>query len=130
MKKLDIRKAPAKVTPVITLPSTDGLTFNRGSWLCGYSVNGKYKYRRLGTADRAAAELARDQFYADLKRKGATLHVRKPTAAVKTTGETRYVYYRKPYTVRLPGGKVIGDFATRHEAEAACLAALAERSMV
>ena len=51
-------------------------------------------------------------------------------AAVKTTGETRYVYYRKPYTVRLPGGKVIGDFATRKEAEAACLAALAERSGV
>lgn len=113
----------------ITLPvqrnPDSGLVFTQGTWRCYYTTDGKRRQRSLGTTDRARAREARDAFYAELRAQGATETTRRPDP-VAADGRQRYVYERrqKPFYVRLPGGRYIGEYDTREEADAAAREAL------
>lgn len=89
-----------------------GLSFYRDTWRAEYSVDGKRRYRSLGTADIAIARTKRDEFYAKLDAAGA-----KPSGTVTDPGSMRYIYTRKPVILRIDGKD--RHFDTVKEAQAA-----------
>ncbi len=97
--------------PRIKLPDS-GLSFYRDTWRAEYTVNGKRRYRSLGTGDIKTARACRDAFYAKLDADGA-----KPSGTVTDPDSMRYIYTRKPVILRL-GGKE-RHFDTVAEAKAA-----------
>lgn len=78
--------------PDIKKPNS-GIFKNRGTYYVTYFQDGARVTKSLRTAKVAEARKARDQFYADLAAKGATVH--------KNPRENRYIYIQ----VRVPGHK-------------------------
>jgi hypothetical protein len=97
--------------PRIKSPDS-GLSFYRDTWRAEYTVDGKRRYRSLGTTQIGIARLKRDEFYAKLDADGA-----KPSGTVADPDSMRYIYTRKPVILRL-GGKE-RHFDTVEEAKAA-----------
>lgn len=100
---------------MITLPkitsARSGLTFRYRTWAARYYDGGKQRFRSLGTSDLAAAQIARDRLYDELRAAGAT------TAGPghRPKGGS-YITERPPFVVRVPGRK-IRYAASRGQAE-------------
>ena len=97
--------------PKIIKP-TSGLIFSRGVWSAEIRIDGKRKYRSLGTEHLDEAITRRNALYREL---GAV--PREPTTR-QTQRIARYVYWRKPYVASVQGVH-LGAFETMREADAA-----------
>lgn len=114
------------VIPNVTKPNT-GIFFNteKGQWYVHYKVDGVQKVIKTNCTKKliAAARVFRDDLYAALRNKGATVAARKPVdnskRAVKAKEDPMaYIHQRKPFTFVI-GGKVLAECDSEDEARAA-----------
>lgn len=97
--------------PKIKSPDS-GLSYYRGTWRAEYAIDGRRRYRSLGTESAIVARRKRDEFYAELDAAGA-----KPSGSVTDPDSMRYIYTRKPVILRIDGKE--RHFDSVEEAKAA-----------
>lgn len=74
------------------------------TWVVRWSDNGKTVTKSTGTKDAAESIRVRDQIYKQLRAEKGAVHVGDPR---HLRSGRRYIYWRPPYTVKIPGNKAV-----------------------
>lgn len=111
-----------KAAPKITLPPIDqgqlAMVNVRGVWHMNYFKNGRPFRRTTGQSDKLKAMVERDRIRAGLVAGGATIQKARTVEEKILSKPDLYIYRQLPYRVQI-GDKLVGQYATKREAETA-----------